>query len=155
MKILILTGGSTPWGKRSKRQVFFFFSDHLPLPQDKINTTFSLGEKMWCYKLNPLPIATRPLNSLRVFCLRALCLKIQFEPAVDLNRRIQIQKQRPGDNSRQCKQFFQEFFMLSANFSSGYLAFFPFSANHSVNRTINPRNVEVKEASRFRRVNSN
>ena len=32
---------------------------------------------------------------------------------------------------------------------------FPFPANHSVSHTINPRNAEVKEASRFRRVNTN
>ena len=43
-----------------------------------------------CYKLNPLPLATRPLNSLRVFCILELYLKIQFELAVVMNRRIQI-----------------------------------------------------------------
>ena len=40
-----------------------------------------------CYELNPLPVATRPLDSLRVFCILALYLKIQFELAVDMNRR--------------------------------------------------------------------
>ena len=33
-----------------------------------------------------LPIAKRPLHSVRVFCILALYLKIQFELAVDMNR---------------------------------------------------------------------
>ena len=42
---------------------------------------------LWRYELNPLPMAMRPLDSLRVFCILVLYLKIQFELAVDMNRR--------------------------------------------------------------------
>ena len=51
--------------------------------------------------------------------------------------------------------FFLRIFSSFERISSQDILVFPFSANHSVNHAINPRNVEVKEASRFRHVKAN
>ena len=63
--------------------------------------------------------------------------KIQFELIVDRKRRIEIIETEDPE-------FFPSVFHPLANFSSGYLAFFLFSANHSVNHSVNACNVEVK-----------
>ena len=51
--------------------------------------------------------------------------------------------------------FFLRVFSSFERISSQDILVFPFSANHSVNHVINPRNVEVKEASRFQHVKAN
>ena len=52
----------------------------------------SLGRgKHYCYKLNPLSIATRPLNSLKgTFAFEGDVLKFSFELVDDMKRRIEI-----------------------------------------------------------------
>ena len=70
---------------------------HLSKPENKIIIIinsysfnqwiiFLLLNTLWCYELNPLPMAMHPLDSLRVFCILVLYLKIQFDLAVDRNR---------------------------------------------------------------------
>ena len=51
--------------------------------------------------------------------------------------------------------FFLRVFSSFERISSQDILVFPFSANHSVNHIINPRNVEVKETSRFQHVKAN
>ena len=51
--------------------------------------------------------------------------------------------------------FFLRIFSSFERISSQDILVFPFSANHSVNHAINPWNVEVKEASRFRHMKAN
>ena len=52
----------------------------------------SLGRgKHYSYKLNPLSIATRPLNSLKgTFAFERDVLKFSFELVDDMKRRIEI-----------------------------------------------------------------
>ena len=53
-----------------------------------------LAEGSWgaeCCKLNPLPIATRPLNSLKgTFAFQRDVSKLSFELAVDMKRGTEI-----------------------------------------------------------------
>ena len=75
----------------------------------------SLGRgKHYCYKLNPLSIATRPLNSLKgTFAFERDVLKFSFGLAVGMKRRIEIETENPETiyASVSCF-FFKEVFIL-------------------------------------------
>ena len=69
-------------------------------------------------------------------------------------RKFRFRNEDPGIHAS-VSSFFLRVFSSFEWISSQDILVFPFSANHSVNHAINPWNVEVKEASRFRHVKAN